>query len=68
MAERMLQFVSKEREMPEKAKEKFEEALNLNPGYVPAHMGMIRVAQELGDKSLEDRHRKIHNQLTGTSE
>lgn len=57
-----------ERQMPEKAKPLFEEALALDPNYLPAHMGMIRVAQMLGDKPLEEKHQKRHDELTGKTE
>ena len=57
-----------ERKMPEKAKALFEEALMIDPDYVPAHVGMIRVAQDLGDKSLEEKHQKRHDELTGKTQ
>lgn len=54
-----------ERDMTEAAKAKFEKALMLDPTYVPAHLGMIRIAQDLGDTALEEKHQKLHDELTG---
>lgn len=53
-----------EREMPEKAKAKFEEALSIDANYIPAHVGMLRIAQDLGDKPLEEKHQQLHDKLT----
>ncbi|MEM7214895.1 MAG: hypothetical protein AAF423_05070 [Pseudomonadota bacterium] len=57
-----------ERGMTEKAKAKFEEALAIDPTYIPAHLGMVRVAQDLGDSPLEEKHQKLHDELTGKTQ
>jgi len=56
--------VLEERKMPERAKPLFEEALSIDPKYQPAHIGMVQVARALGDKELEDKHQKLHDELT----
>ncbi|MGI9350126.1 MAG: tetratricopeptide repeat protein [Rhizobiaceae bacterium] len=57
-----------ERKMPEKAKTLFMKALAINPDYIPAHAGMIRVAQDLNDRLLEEKHQKRHDELTGKTQ
>jgi len=52
-----------ERGENEKAKPLFEKALSLDPNYAPAHIGMINVAAALGDKKLQDKHQKLHDEL-----
>jgi len=55
--------VLEERKMPEKAKLLFEEALNIDPKYPPAHIGMVQVARALENKTLEEKHQKLHDEL-----
>ncbi|MEM9331039.1 MAG: hypothetical protein AAGA53_06915 [Pseudomonadota bacterium] len=57
-----------ERSLSQRAKAKFEEALVLDPEYIPAHLGMIRVAQDLGDNDLEKKHQALHDDLTGRTQ
>ena len=52
-----------ERGEHEKAKALFEKALAIDPDYIPAHIGMINVAGELGDTELKDKHQKLHDEL-----
>lgn len=52
-----------ERGEHEKAKALFEKALTIEPDYIPAHIGMINVAGELGDTELKDKHQKKHDEL-----
>lgn len=52
-----------ERGEHEKAKALFEKALAIDPDYIPAHIGMINVAGELGDTELKDKHQKKHDEL-----
>lgn len=53
-----------ERGMTEKARERFEAALSISPEYAPAHLGMIRVAQDLGDRKLEVKHQILYDTLS----
>jgi len=50
--------VLEERKFPERARFWFQAALKINPEYVPAHVGMMRAADALGDKELENKHRE----------
>lgn len=52
-----------ERGENEKAKLLFEKALSLDPSYVPAHIGMINLAEALGDADLKQKHQKLHDEL-----
>ena len=52
-----------ERGEHEKAKSLFEKALAIDPDYIPAHIGMINIAGELGDTKLKDKHQKQHDEL-----
>ncbi len=56
--------VLEERKMPEKARPYFEAALAIDEDYVPAHIGMIRVAEATGDNALRAAHQKQLDKLT----
>lgn len=55
--------VLEERGEPARARPQFEAALRLDENYVPAHIGMVQVARALGDKALEEKHQKLHDEL-----
>ena len=52
-----------ERNCHKEARPYFEKALSLDPKYPPAHIGMMNVADALGDKELKDKHQKLHDEL-----
>lgn len=52
-----------ERGEHEKAKALFEKALTIEPDYIPAHIGMINLAEALGDADLKQKHQKLHDEL-----
>ncbi len=55
--------VLEERQYYGRAKPYFEQALLIDPLYEPAHIGMIKVAQGLGDENLRDKHQEIFDGL-----
>lgn len=55
--------VLEERKLPERARPLFEQALALDPNYEQAHIGMIRVAEALGDEELAKKHQEIYDGL-----
>ncbi len=55
--------VLEERQLPERARPLFEQALALDPNYEQAHIGMIRVAEALGDEELASKHQQIYDGL-----
>jgi tetratricopeptide (TPR) repeat protein len=55
--------VMEERKFYKEARPYFEKALSLQPKYLQAHIGMINVAKALGDKKLQDKHQKMHDEL-----
>lgn len=56
--------VLEERKMPEKARKLFERAIAVDPNYPPAHVGMMQIAQAIGDTELFEKHQSIHDGLT----
>ncbi len=48
--------VLEERKLPKRARFWFRAALDIDPDYVPAHVGMSRIANALGDAELEKTH------------
>jgi Tfp pilus assembly protein PilF len=55
--------VLEERKQPEKAQTWFEQALAIDENYLPAHVGMVKIARALKDKELEDKHKKRHDEI-----
>ncbi|WP_417418008.1 biotin carboxylase N-terminal domain-containing protein [Hoeflea sp.] len=45
-----------ERKSPNKAKQLFLKALDLDPNHIEAHVGMVRVAKQQGDSELARHH------------
>ena len=52
-----------ERNCHKEARPYFEKALSLDANYVPAHIGMMNVANALGDETLLEKHKKLHDEL-----
>ena len=49
---------------PRRAREYFEKALALNPNDAEAHLGMVRVLTQLGDKAGADKHHAARERLS----
>jgi len=46
-----------------KAKPLFKKALSIDPNYIPAHIGMMNIADALGDAELKQKHQTLHDEL-----
>jgi len=52
-----------ERQMPEAALPWFEKALALDPDYVEAHIGMMRIGEATGNETMRKKHKSIYDRL-----